>query len=99
MKLVVLSADGDGRVYLVPDEAADNLEEYCMEFCGKWLWTSPHAAKYRKGGGVCYNEADFIEYLNQWIFPEEPSVLVESIPWDSPDDVPVQYQSCPRFNF
>lgn len=32
MKEVILSADGDSIVYLVPDEVADNLIEYCMEF-------------------------------------------------------------------
>ena len=32
MKEVILSADGDSIVYLVPDKVADNLIEYCMEF-------------------------------------------------------------------
>ena len=64
MKYVLLSADNTPSVYLVPDIVADNLREYCIEFCGKWLWESPHAKEYRVGDGVCYNEQDFIKYLN-----------------------------------
>ena len=60
MKPVVLSADGDRMVYQVPDEVADHLEQYCLEFCTQWLATSPHADQYRIGGGFCYHEGDFI---------------------------------------
>ena len=49
MKDVILSADGDSRVYSVPDTVADNLEAYCLEFCNNWIWNSPHARKLRKG--------------------------------------------------
>ena len=56
MKYVVLSADGDRMVYLVPDAVAEDLERYCMDFCDKWLWESPEAARYRNGRVVCYNE-------------------------------------------
>ncbi len=45
MKHVILSADGDRKVYAVHDEVADHLEAYCLEFCTKWLLTSPHAKK------------------------------------------------------
>ena len=31
MKEIILSADGDSVVYLVPDVVADNLEKYCIE--------------------------------------------------------------------
>ena len=48
MKKVVISADGDRKVYSVPDVVAENLEKYCMEFCTTWLWESPHAKKYRR---------------------------------------------------
>lgn len=37
MKEIILSADGDSIVYLVPDAVADNLEKYCLEFCEVWL--------------------------------------------------------------
>lgn len=98
MKNVVISADGDRKVYSVPDVVADNLREYCIEFCDKWLQSSPHAKKYRKGGGVCFNEEDFIEYLNTWIFPNQKSVFVENLGWID-FDIPAPYTDCPQFNF
>lgn len=100
MKNVVISADGDRKVYSVPDIVAENLREYCMEFCTTWLKESPHAAKYRIGIGFCFNEEDFIEYLNTWIFPNEPSVLVENLGWiDFASPLPEPYRQCPAFNF
>ena len=101
MKNVVISADGDRKVYSVPDVVADNLREYCIEFCDNWLWNSPQAKKYRKGGIVrSFDEETFIEYLNTWIFPNEKSVLVKNLGWvdfDSP--LPTPYTDCPQFNF
>lgn len=79
MKRVILSADNDRKVYAVPDRVADDLEEYCLEFCTRWLRTSPHARQYRAYGGLCYDERDFIDYLNRWVFPEEPSVFVANL--------------------
>lgn len=61
MKEVILSADGDRIVYLVPDAVAENLDEYCLEFCSDWLRKSPDAERYRVGAGVSYTEADFID--------------------------------------
>ena len=78
VKNVILSADGDSVVYSVPDEVADNLEEFCIEFADTWLHTSPEAKKYRSSMGVCYNQSDFIEYLNKYLFPNQQSVLVIS---------------------
>ncbi len=98
MTPVVLSADGDGQVYLVPDSVAENLTAYCMEFCSEWLWTSPDAEQYRRDGYVCYNEADFIAYLNKWICPEEPSTFVETLRCHDVDRL-LYYQNCPHFNF
>lgn len=100
MKYILLSADSDTSVYLVPDEVADNLRKYCIDFCDKWLHQSPYAKKYRIGGGVCYTEEDFIEYLNTWIFPDKPSVLIETIGWiNSKADIPEKYKEYERFNF
>lgn len=100
MKNVVISADSDRKVYSVPDIVADNLYEYCMEFCTKWLRRSPHAKKYRVGNAVCYTEKDFIEYLNTWVFPDQQSVLVENIGWiDFDAELPAPYTDCPEFNF
>lgn len=99
MKNIVISADGDRMVYSVPDIVADNLEKYCWEFY-TWLETSPHAKKYRVQGVLYYNEADFIEYLNKWVFPEEISFFVENIGGLGSDDfLPEQYRDCPEFNF
>ena len=100
MKNVILSADGDCKVFSVPDEVANNLNTYCLTFCGDWLHNSPDAEKYRTGEGVCFNEEDFIDYLNTWLFPDKPSVLVTNlgcIRWNW--CIPFKYRRCPRFNF
>ena len=64
MKHIIISADGDSMVYLVPDEVADQLDKYCLSFCDTWLHTSPDAEPYRTGSIVSYDEKDFIKYLN-----------------------------------
>ena len=100
MKEIILSADGDSIVYLVPDEVADNLDKYCHEFCSVWLWTSPDAERYRVDGGVCYTEADFIDYLNEYVFPTQKSVFVRNLGWtEFGEDLPIEYQNHPYFNF
>jgi hypothetical protein len=100
MENVLLSADSVLSVYSVPDAVATNLKEYCTEFCNKWIWESPHAEEYRKLIGVCYNEKDFIKYLNKWVFPDNPSELVETLEavWDA-EGVPDKYKQCEWFNF
>jgi len=107
MKNVLLSADGLPSVYSVPDIVANNLMRYCSDF-SKWLRNSPRAAEYRKDFGVTYNESDFIKYLNRWIFPNHPSVLVETLDWATIDDamnkrgslrLPEKYKDCEWFNF
>ena len=98
MKNVILSADGDSKVYSVPDVVADNLEEYCLEFCNQWLPASRSAK--RLGDIICYDESTFIEYLNQWRFPSEQSTFIENIGWiGSEEQVPQKYRGCPYFNF
>lgn len=99
MKYILLSADNNLSVYLVPDEVADHLRSYALEFCDNWLHASPNASKYRVKGGVCYNEGDFILYLNEWLFPDEPSVLVENLSTQSVKDIPKRYRNCECFNF
>ena len=100
MKEVILSADGDSVVYLVPDAVAKDLRKYCITFCDKWMKTSPHGKKFKIGGGYCYNEADFIAYLNEFVFPEEPSVLVKNLGWtDLGRNLPPEYQNHLYFNF
>lgn len=101
MKNIIISADGDRLVYSVPDVVAENLAAYCEEFID-WLYSSPHAMKYRIGGGLCYNESDFIEYLDRWRFPDESFVLIANLgicdSW-SGNPVPEKYRNCPQFNF
>ncbi len=100
MKYVLISADNSPSVYFVPDVVADNLRSYCIEFCDKWLHDSPYAEKYRTNGGVCYDETDFIEYLNTWIFPNEKSVLIEKLDWvQSKRKIPKKYRKYEWFNF
>ena len=105
MREVILGTDGDSVVYSVPDEVADNLRKYCMEFCSNWIWKSPDAAKYRvadEDGKVCacYCEADFIEYLNTWIFPDQQSVFVKNIGWTQYGrKLPTEYQGYLWFHF
>ena len=105
MKEVILGADGDSVVYSVPDEVADNLRKYCMEFCSKWIYQSTNAAKYRykdEDGElyVAYCEADFIDYLNEWRFPNEPSVFVKNIGWTNcGKKLPLEYKEHPCFHF
>ena len=105
MKNVILSADGDRMVWSVPDVVAANLEEYCKEFCCRWLRESPDAARYRtpleSGEVLCrYNESDFIKYLDRFLFPGQPCVFVENIGDMSLElPVPERYRDCPEFNF
>ena len=100
MKEIIISADGDSIVYLVPDAVADDLRSYCISFCDKWMKTSPDAKKYRINGVYCFNEADFIDYLNEYVFPEQKSVFVKNLGWtDLGENLPAEYQGVPYFNF
>ena len=100
MKNVLLSHDDKISVYSVPDVVAEKLNEYCSEFADKWLWTSPHAEKYKTNIGVCYGAQDFIDYLNEWVLPDTPSILIETLDnvWNV-SDAPEIYRKCKWFNF
>ena len=100
MKEVILSADGDSIVYSVPDDVAENLEEYCLKFCSDWLWNSPDAKKYRVGNIVCYTEVDFIDYLNTYIFPDYESKMVKNLGMTGlGENLPEEYKNHPYYNF
>lgn len=101
MREVILSADGDSVVYLVPDEVANDLRKYCLEFSNVWLVTSKKARRrYKIRGGYCYNEADFIDYLNEEIFLNQKSVFVKNLGWTNlGDNLPAEYKDYPYFNF
>ena len=100
MKEVIISADGDSKVYLVPKAVANDLRKYCIEFCDKWMKTSHHAKKYKINGVYCFNEEDFIDYLNAYVFPEQKSVFVKNLGWtDLGRNLPAEYKGHPYFNF
>lgn len=96
MKPVALSADSAMSVYMVPDIVAENLYDYCMEFC-RWIHNDPIAVqKYRH----CYCEEQFIEYLNAYLFPDQPSYGIDNVPpVFEEDDLPSEYREIPYFNF
>jgi len=103
MKPVRLSADSPITVFMVPEVVADNLRKYCLEFCD-WLRDSPDAARYQvstqHGIGLCFDHHDFIQYLNTYRFPDQPSYPVEDIPpVRQSSDLPSKYRTVPRFNF
>lgn len=105
MREVILCADGDSVVYAVPDEVANNLRKYCIDFCNKWIWQSLNATQYRKTDEngevyVVYCETDFIDYLNEYVFPEQKSVFVKNLGWTNfGKSLSVEYRSYPYFNF
>lgn len=100
MKEIILSCDAESYVYLVPKEVADNLYEYCAEFGNVWLFRSPDAERFRDGDGVCFDEKDFIDYLNKYIFPNQKSTLVKNLGWTNLGKrLPFKYRKHPYFNF
>ena len=100
MKKVILGTEQVWAVYEVPDPVAENLEQYCLDFCENWLYSSPDAAGYRTRGGLCYDQSDFIDYLNQFIFPEKPSQWVKEIQEGNfRKNLPKEYPKLPRFIF
>lgn len=100
MKQVILSADGPKTVYVVPAQVAEHLRKYCIEFADGWLRDSPDAEKYRINGVVCFDERDFIEYLNTYLFPETKSFAVCQLGFvERNEELPEQYRCLPTFNF
>lgn len=103
MKQIILSADDNAKLYLVPDPVAENLPKYCGEFSADWIWKNPNGKKLLKQfyDGTWYAQyraEDFIDYLNDWIFPEQPSKLVKVFDC-FPDELPEEYQGYPQYNF
>ncbi|MCQ2450241.1 MAG: hypothetical protein MJ132_08680 [Clostridia bacterium] len=94
MKEIILSADSDGVLFLVPDVVAENLAEYCLKFCD-WVYTNP---KFETKDGVCYNHYDFIDCLNEILFPNEISKEIKNV---GPifKEPRAQYQGIPYYNF
>ena len=99
IKDVILGSGGSLRVYSVPDKIADQLEGSCWYFRSIWIFDEPQSQRFVKNGCARYNEADFSDYLNQWETPEYPSILVEELGVIEDNEIPEQYQNCPRYHF
>lgn len=102
MKEVILSHDSEAKIYLVPDEVADNLAKYCWDFAADWVWHGPENKRFLKDirGLTCaiFGDADFIDYLNRWAFPEQQSILIKGLGcYDY--EVPEEYKDYPQYNF
>jgi hypothetical protein len=99
MKYILLSADCNPSVYLVPSELEDNLSKYISLFY-EWLAKSPQAEKYRIEDGLCFNETDFVQYLNDNFFSETPLVFIETLELNGVEEnIPEKYSECVRYNF
>ena len=101
MREVVLSHDSNPEIYLVPAEVAADLEKYCWDFAANWVWHGPENGKYLKYFGegqlgAVFGSSDFIAYLNEWVFPACKSELVKIL---ESDEIPEEYQKCPRYHF
>lgn len=93
MKNVILSADGELKVWLVPDAVADSLDRYCGDFSRNWA-----SLQLRPRGG--FDETDFIEYLNAKVCRGEECRFVESLGWVyDRKKWPEKYRECPHYNF
>ena len=99
MKTIVLGSGGTKKVYSVPDKIADNLEDACWYFRSFWIFESPQSERFVKNGVACYNDTDFIDYLNNWEMPEFKSVLIETLGCIEGMEIPEKYKDCPRYSF
>lgn len=103
MREVILSHDSEAVVYSVPAAVAADLEAYCMDFAANWVWHGPENGKFlRRFGenqfGAVFGAADFIAYLNTWVFPDQPSQPVAALGcWM--EELPDAYRSYPKYNF
>jgi len=103
MKEVILNHDSEAMLYLVPDEVADNLDQYCWDFAADWIWNGPEKEKFlhETGSGLMgavFGAPDFIDYLNRWAFPDQPSKLVKGLGcYDY--EIPEVYQAYPKYHF
>lgn len=100
MKEIVLSADNHVKLYSVPAIVAENLDKYCWDFAEGWVWQGPESGKYLVLRGNQYvaffDESHFIDYLNKWLFPNQPSTLVKDL---GTYEIPEEYRDYPNYNF
>ena len=100
MKNILLSADGDIKIYSVPDIVADNLKHYCLRFID-WVHKNPDKFLLEDQKVFCFDETGFIEYLNSRFFPKEPSFYVETtnLAEIRLNEWPKESKKMPYFNF
>ena len=98
MKNVILSADNELKVYLVPDFVAESFEQLCTKFHRR-----PPKELLKEIRGVTvysFDETDFVKYLNEKICADEKCVFVETLGWDyNRKKWPEKYRKCPHYNF
>ena len=103
MKEVILSHDGEAVIYQVPAEVAADLDRFCWDFAANWVWHGPENAKYLRNFGngqlgAVFGAPDFIDYLNKWVFPGQPSRRIKGLGcFDY--EVPEEYRNYPQYNF
>ena len=103
MEDVLLSHDSGMMLCRVPSEVAHNLDSFCLDFASSWVWHGPENGRFlRPFGeemvGAVFGTADFIDYLNRWIFPEERSRIIRELGCFA-DEPPAEYVDLPRYNF
>jgi len=103
MTEVILSHDSEAKIYLVPEEVAANLYEFCGDFAANWVWHGSENAKFlhnMKNGqiGAIFGAEDFIDYLNRWVFPGKQSRLVKGLGCYA-YEIPEEYKDYPKYNF
>ena len=103
MKEVVLSADGDLSLYLVPADVANNLAAVANEFASCYVWHGEKSGKFLKlcgeQYGAVFDETDFIEYLNTVLYPDKPSKKIKTFQSADDEEVPEEYRKYPYYNF
>ncbi len=102
MKEVILSADGDLSLYLVPADVADNLATVATTFASDYVWHGEKSGKFLKLCGEQYvaffTEEDFVEYLNTVLYPQKPSKKLKIL-CGFDEEVPKEYARVPRYHF
>ena len=95
MKNVILGADNELKVYLIPEFIAESFSRYFTDFSKNWKTLQMHPQD-----GFGFDETDFIEYLNDKICGDEKCVFVETLGWEyNPKKWPSKYKKCPHFYF
>ena len=100
---VILSHDGQALLCRVPGEVAGNLEQFCWDFATSWVWHGPENGRYlrrisEEQIGAVFGAQDFIDYLNRWVFEDQPSQVLAELGICF-DQLPEEYDGLPRYNF